>query len=457
MVSALRQLIQKIPLSSIFILGTIAIAAMLRVHLYGDPRLSISGNDTASYVDASRAPLFSSEIMTGRRLLSTNLVYKALEPKDGYQITINGSISTVRRGYQPGFDGIVLLQLALSIIGWGMLAYMVAAHLKNPFMKFLSAALILLFAFTPQIADWDSILMSESLTFSIFALLLALLVKITFALHRNPEDNVTGWVIAWGVLFFFWVFLRDTNLFTALVTIGMMGGVLVFKKYRKNKYLLGSVAFITAIFLLGLVTSSQSVRSHVQLVNIYNDDLLPHQSRVSTLMGYGMPTPGSPEYKEWFKDHASTTLVKFIATHPGYVAEKLLRDFPMAFDEIKQTYFKAPELNPSREQLMHLGDALHPENTTPFLITSLLLIGILYIARKDQDTRPWAWLGLWLFLAASVTMIPTILGDTWAINRHALFSTMIYRLGVWLFAVIVMDLAIENTAQKPNLTSNHQP
>ncbi len=453
MIERMRKKLTGIPAATIIVLGMILAASLLRLRLYGDPNLSIAGNDTLSYVQASRVPLFSSEMLTGRRLLSTNLIYKALEPQAGYEIRVNGSISTVRRAYQPGFERVVILQLILSLAGWGALAFSVSRWLRNPLAKALGAALVLLFAYTPHMADWDSILMSESLTFSLFALQLAILAHVAFVLHKDPAAPIGGWTAAWAAVFFLWMFLRDTNLFTALATIGLFAALLGFKQYRKNKSLRGALAFLVVIFLAGLWTASQSVRSQVQLVNIYQDDLFPHESRVATLMEFGMPAPDSPEYTAWFSDHASATLIKFMLAHPGYPTQKIINDFPMAFDEIKQTYFKAPELDPAREWLMRIGDALHPQNTTPFLMAVILLAGMISIAwRTNREARPWAWLGLWLFLTASVTMIPTILGDTWALNRHALFSTMIYRLCMWLFAVVMMDLAISNNT--PNTIEN---
>src|SRR5687768_8871463 len=82
----------------------ILIASIFRIGIHGNPALSIATNDTDSYVESSRVPLFSSEMMTGRRLLSTNLIYKILEPKEGYEILVNGSVETRRRQIQPGFD-----------------------------------------------------------------------------------------------------------------------------------------------------------------------------------------------------------------------------------------------------------------------------------------------------------------------------------------------------------------
>jgi hypothetical protein len=379
-----------------FILCLIIVTAGIRIWLYGDPNLSISGNDTLSYVESSQVPLFSSEMMTGRRLLSTNLIYKVLKPKDGYQILVNGSLETTRRVFQPGFNRIVILQLLLSIAGWGLLAFFVSEHLKDPSMKVLSAISILLFAFTPQMADWDSILMSESLTFSLFALQLAFLVKLVFTVYKDPDSSIFPYLAAWAVIYFLWTFLRDTNLFASVVTIGMTGILLFSAKYRKNKLLQGTLLFVTAIFIIGFVTSGNSTRSLVQIVNIYQDDLLKSPASVVTLTELGMPDPVSAEYPAWFQENSTKTLIKFMLIHPGYPTLKIVRDFSGAFTEIKQTYFKVPEHTEIRNLLMETGDAIHSENTTPFLLDVVLLFGLILLATKKQhgNSRPWAWIGV---------------------------------------------------------------
>lgn len=436
---------------SIVVFVIIIAASILRIKLYGDPSLSIAGNDTISYVEASHAPLFSAEIMTGRRLLTTNLVYKVFEPQSGYEILVNGSVDTSKRAFQPGFDKIVLFQLVLSLIGWGMLAWVVAENLRNPWLKVISVLFILAFAYTPQMADWDSILMSESLTFSLFALQLALLVKIAFILYRDPNTKTTGVVVIWGVVTFFWTFLRDTNLFTALMTIGMIAILFASPLYRKNKTLVGAVIFLSLTFALGFITSSISVRSVVQLRNLYHDDVFPHTERVEFFKEFGMPAYDTTEFDIWLEEKGSSTMMRFMLAHPGYPTLKIARDFQYSFNEIKQTYFNARNLSPSRDILFSIGDALHPENTTPFLMSILLLFGLLLLARKNIGTsRPWAWLGVWLFLSSNLTLIPTILGDTWALNRHALYSTMIFRLAIWVFPIVLADIALAKELTTPD-------
>ncbi len=430
---------------SVVVAVIILAASFLRVKFYGDPALSIAGNDTLSYVEASRVPLLSAEIFTGRRLLTTNLVYKMFEPENGYEIRINGSIETTRRGLQRGFDRIVIFQLVLSLIGWGALAWSVSQTLQNSWMRVISAMLILVFAYTPQMADWDSILMSESLTFSLFALLLALFIKIVFDLYRNPGTNVAPWIFLWGSVSFLWAFLRDTNVFTALMTLLMIAALMLSPRYRKKKPLWGAMLFLLLMVILGLVTARASVRTVVQIRNIYKDDIFPNPGVVTVFQGMGMPVDSffAPEFEPWLQTDGASTLFRFMLTHPGYVATKLWNDFPDSFSEIKQTYFTARDLNPARDILFEIGNALHPENTTPFLASVLPLLGILFLALKNTgDSRPWAWLGLWLFFTAALTLIPTILGDTWALNRHALYSTTIFRLTMWLFPIIITDIAL---------------
>jgi len=434
-------------ISLVVVICIVIVASILRIQAYGDLRLSIAGNDTQSYIDASQVPLFSSEMLTGRRLLTTNLLYRIFEPQDGYEILVNGSIETTRRVIQPGFNGIVIFQLVLSLLGWGMLAIIISNHMKSFLTKVLSTVIILFFAFSPHLADCDSILMSESLTFSLFILEFAVLIQFAFLLYKNPNANVKGWITAWVLVHFIWTFIRDTNLFVSIVTIGLIAILYFLPRYRNNKQLHFLLFFLTAISIVGLITASQSTRSQVQLVNIYHDDLLASPLRTEILKEMGMPDRSSPEYKPWFEENASSTLIKFMLKHPGYPITKIINDFPWSFTEIKQTYFNAPELK-TRNLLMAIGDALHPQSTTPFFAGLLLLIGLIQLSIKNiGNSRAWAWSALWLFVTSTLMLIPTILGDTWALNRHALLSTTIYRLSMWLFAIIVMDIALSNDSK----------
>lgn len=426
--------------------------ACFRIYAYGDPALSIAGNDTQTFVEASRVPLFSAEMMTGRRLLTTNLIYKILEPESGYQILVNGSLETSKRILQPGFDRIVILQLILSLLSWSALTWAVASQLKSFSAKILAALVVPAFAYTPQVADWDSILMSESMTFSLFALQLSLLISIVFKLHKDPNAKTTPWLIVCAVVYFLWANLRDTNNYVALVLFGLAALTLFFfPTYRKRKALIGVLAFTAISFCLGVYTFQLSGRALISTINIYIGDIFPHPARVEYMKGLGMPEPQAPEFDAWFQEHGLGSITKFIVSHPGYALEKIARDFPEAFKEIKQTYFNVPPGGKSfRARVIALGETFHPETSTPFTMGLLLLIGIFFAAfnSQNQTAPPWAWIGAYLFLAASIAIFPTILGDTWAINRHSLFSTTFYRFSAWMFSIVLMDIALRRESAR---------
>ena len=426
------------------VLFILVLWGIFRLTVYGDPALSIAGNDTSTYVEASRVPLFSAEMMTGRRLLTTNLLYKVFEPESGYEIIVNGSLETSRRVLQPGFDRIVILQLILTILGWGTLTWVISSHMKSFLTKILTALVIPAFAFTPQMADWDSILLSESMTFSLFALQFAILIFIVFSLNKDPNAKVLPWLICWGVVYFFWANLRDTNNYVAPILFGLSALTLFTPKFRRSKALIGVMIFTSILFILGVVTFQQSGRSLISTINVYISDIFPFPARVEFMKDLGMPEPETAEFYVWFEENGVSGMVRFLLAHPGYDLEKIVRDFPEAFKEIRQTYFHTPETKLLRARLIAFGETLHPETSAPFSMGMMLLLGILALAfaNRTDTIRPWAWLGTFIFVSASIVIIPTILGDTWAINRHALFSTMIFRLSMWLFAIIVMDIAL---------------
>src|SRR5512140_3215256 len=69
-------------LERILILCLIVAGGLFRGLAYGDLRLSVGNSETPSYIGASKAPLFSWQSFAGKRLFTTNLVYKlANDPK----------------------------------------------------------------------------------------------------------------------------------------------------------------------------------------------------------------------------------------------------------------------------------------------------------------------------------------------------------------------------------------
>ncbi|MGD0006513.1 MAG: hypothetical protein ABSE06_20060, partial [Anaerolineaceae bacterium] len=150
----------------------------VRLAAYGNHTYSVGMNDTDGYIAAAQFPPFSWASLLAERPPTVPLLYRIFQPNSGYKLT-NVSLASIPGqnkplAPQPGFEGIVIVQMILSILGWSLLAWEVFWRLKHPFVRLAAAATILIFAFSPQLADWDSIISSESLSFSLFAILLSL-------------------------------------------------------------------------------------------------------------------------------------------------------------------------------------------------------------------------------------------------------------------------------------------
>jgi hypothetical protein len=421
-------------------------AVFFRLTLYGDPRLSIANNDTESYITSSNVNLLSVEAFTGRRSFTTNLVFQAFKPENKeYRILVNGSGDTAKRRVQETFTGIVLMQVFLSILGWSILALAAISHIRRPGLKILMALLVCAFGFTPQLVDWDSVLTSESLTFSLFALQFGLLILLAFRFTKSPTPtpSTIGLTILWLMVVFFWSFVKDGNLYNLPADGLIIAAALLFKPYRKQKLLYAALLALIVFFVLGWTTAGRSSRADIQLQHVYEVNILSLPAASNYMKAQGMPDPASAEFSSWFEEHGKDAYLALLVSHPGYVITHYFKDIPMALSENLQVYFTTPDL-PWRKSFIPFGNLLHLTNSASILMDAILLGGIWMIAlkRNPKASQPWAWLATWVFLSAHLNLFISIFGDTYALPRHALMAATMFRLFMWLFVIVEIDLAL---------------
>ncbi len=429
----------------------VILAGMIYVRLtsYGDLNLSVGNGDTKSYIDGGAAPLFAKDMLTRSRLLTTNLLYHFADVQDcELDVVSYPAIQTeTYRGFQPCFDKIALFQNILAVIAWGLLAWVVSKRLNGGYEKLLAALLITAFGFTPAIADWDSILGSESLTFSLFAISLALVIEICFL---TAAGKFSSFIAALTVVALtLWAFTRDANIYTLLVLLVMFAlSAIVMSKVRKNKTLLISIAVLLVVVLVGLQSAMLSRRWEVPLDNVYNDLLLPHPARVEFLQGLGMPNPKSAAYHEWFIKHAPRAYARFLLAHPGYTVTALTSELGGIFSENTQPYFFSEDTLAHRA-LVTANDLLHPKTYLFFVLDILLMAGLFFPAfrKKNAIHAGWLWLMTWLFLSASLTMGVGFFADSIGVTRHTMFAVEMFRLMFWLFVLILLDQANRGEAE----------
>ena len=109
----------------------------------------------------------------------------------------------------------IVVQLAFSTVAWIVFAAVVARCIQTSWFRPVVFAVILALSLTTEVILWDTLLLSESMTFALLALLLAAWITLV----RSPRPR---WAAAVLVLSLLWVFARDTNAYVLLVVPALL-------------------------------------------------------------------------------------------------------------------------------------------------------------------------------------------------------------------------------------------
>jgi hypothetical protein len=432
--------------SAVVILIVLA-AVWFRLTAYGDLRLSIATLDTQSYMDASRAQIFSWQAFITERLFTTNVLYR-LAGAANCQIqamSVPAIGKESHRRDQACFAAIVLTQTLLSVVGWGLFIFAFATAMIDRFTRIASAATLSVFAFVPQIADWDSILNSQSLAFSLFALALGFVLLVIHRLQpngaeRNPSRSTQAFAVGCLVSLALWSLVRDPNVYPVLLFCLMALVIVLLSRPRAKAAMIGLVCLL-AVCVVGLVSSMQSGRWKVPLSGAYGDFVLSDPARVQELQKLGMPDPASAEFQSWFDQHGASSYALLLLSHPRFVAATVFDNLNYLFSDNNQPYFKTPDL-PLRNFALQVGDWVHARSSAVILAALLTLLGLVFagIRTRSRDILMWAWFLGWLLISGLSTAVLTFIADPAGVERHVLFSLVLLRLLMWMGLLVLMDL-----------------
>jgi hypothetical protein len=454
-------------------------AVAVRLLAYDKLTFSTGTQDTASYLRAAKIAFPSWRFFTSERAATLPLLYKIFQPEGGYRdypISDPARTGPVNLRYQSEFIPIVVIQTLLSILGWGSLALVLFYRLSNPGVKAVSAILVFLFAFSPQLADWDQVLVSESLSFSLYAILTALGIELAF--HLSQGESHRSWrtralMTLFALVMAVWVFTRDSNVYLLLVSLVFLLAFLLLA-YRRN-FLSPWPVVLLIVLLFGFfafhqVTFRISQRWLLPLLNNMTAYVFRYPARVAFFEARGMPV--TPEilairgqsgrsgiyaqvaFMEWAEQYGLSAYTQFLLANPRWVLLMVYNDLEYVFNENLQPYYRertVEDVHPRLkaylqrpEWLAPLGHFLHPTWSGTILADGLLVLILLALALhlRTSQAITWAWLGAWLFLGGLAVLVVAYLAEVRGVVRHTLGGVMPLRLGLWLLLAMVADLGL---------------
>lgn len=370
--------------------------------------------DTPTYEVTVEAPLWSLDFFAGLRPFTVPLFWKILADDHA---RIAG-------------------HLFVSIACWLALAAAVAACTRDGVLRKVAFALVLAFSATTEIILWDQLLLSESLSLSLTALLLAAWLWLVRAPSR-------GRVALLLVVALFWTFTRDSHAYVLLVVAALAALTLLRPEHRPVK--LAVVAGCLAIGVAGLASANHGARWYQPMRDILLNRIAPDGEKRAYFESRLGPA--------WREQDARRVYARYLLSHPGYTfGEPFLgsQRVPSSSPD-SATALLDPDLRIYNDNAgdrafplpRSLSDLLWVQGKWPVLLLLLVVgAGAVLVAVRIGYPPLWA-----VPAGALLTTIPHGL-VTWhlsglEVDRHALEVAVILRLALLVLLVLVLDAVLE--------------
>jgi hypothetical protein len=369
--------------------------------------------DTPTYEHVSALSLLSTDFWAGARPFTVPLLWKLF-----------------------GDDHVrIVAHLTLSIVAWLALAAAVAAASKQRAVRRLAFSLFLLFGATTEIILWDPLLLSESVSLSLAALLVAAWIWLV----RAPSWSSVAAVLVATLL---WAFVRDSHAYVILFAAAVVAASLVNRSSRQYKAAL--VAGSIVIALLSIASANEGSRWYQPMRDI--------------LLNRVAADPGMTDYFEarlgpsWRDADARRVYARYLLTHPAYT----LGD---PFFGSQTTPFSSAD---SASSLLDPDLRIYNDNAAdralplPSLVDDaafvhgkgavlalVLLISALAAAVAFRLRASPVWIVPAVLLASTIPhgLVAYHLSGL-EVDRHALEAAVLLRVGALILALFVLDAVV---------------
>jgi hypothetical protein len=420
-------------------------------------------NDTPGYLQNASYSLSDSNFWVGQRPFTVPLFYKMI----GYTLqnfTDQGEMEQVGR-----------IQLFISMFTWTILALSVAILMKKWLLRFLGFAVVLMTGASLFITMWDRLMLSDSLSISLFVLFLACVILA--ATIWGMKSRLSGWlgvllVIFFLVITFLFSFSRDPNAWFLLSLGVLMLLGFLFRHIRRHKFLAEYILVMTSFFTIFAIQNNminKTARYVTSLQHVIFYRFLPDNGKLSYLLANDMPfDPRFLSYPQmtlrqsreqlliddpagllntWLAEHGKQVLYSYMFTHPGYAFLEPVVDVQALLNGDVADYRKILSSTPLR--LSILTDIFYPEiSILPILL--LLFFGIsIFFAVKNHPANFTNVFILVLFISAVPFLYLVWHSDSNDITRHALPAALQLRLASWLCLLLLTENLLDRLVKIP--------
>jgi hypothetical protein len=404
--------------------------------------------DTTGYVATAKLSLTSLDLWAGARAPGFPLLVKLT-------------------GHD--YDATVGIQFWCSVFAWGFLAFTVGRMVRSGWPRWLGTGLVLAFACTRPVTQWDRQLLSESLSLSFLALALA--ASLWFA-HRRTWPRAIAVIVA----AMYWCSLRDPHaLVLGVAGVTVLAAVIV-SQYRHRAPEVSALVVGVALLLTAGVAQSAADRGGRELLpvsNVYAARILAFPDRLDWFLDHGMPQatrlrqlsrqaraagrpvavivpaiandardPTLTRYHEWLVDHGQRLLLEYAITHPRYLVLEPFERPERGFNSLGGWAGYAP----NHREVPLLDRILFPP--WPFVVLEFVAAVVVATIRRLRSIEWWVALG-WA-AAAVVHLGAAWHADAQELARHALIPDVQFRIAT----IVAIALAANALSGAPRASAS---
>ena len=351
------------------------------------------------------------------------------------------------------------LQILLHGISALCIGFAVIIALKKTVVKFFFLISWYLLTAWWNIAGWDLMVLSESISTALFFIWFSSLV--IFHLKMNWKT------FGLHVFVTFWFCLsRDHWPTVLLIFYSLYALVQIYLNRAHFKYVLPLIGYILILLIFQQKSSDAGNRHYLPMMNNMGLRIAKNTEHLNWFKNEGMPgtdiianrynaltedasliafynDPGLEAFRNWVKDQGKITFVKFLISHPF---ETLL--IHEKKDERKRIFaYNLPETHGEKIRLSPMSDAIFPLFNLNIILVLIVLLCVLYYFERSRFLLLCLFIPLILFLH----IIASYNGDAVEIERHLVLSNILLQfIGVLALTIMLDSKLVTNQLFKIN-------
>jgi len=321
-------------------------------------------------------------------------------------------------------------------------------------LKVVAFGFMLLFGLSAEIIMWDGVLLADSVSLSLMALVITSWLWLL-------ED--WQWLKVALVIFaaFLWAFSKDTNAWAVLMIAALliMG---VATRCIQGRYIVIAGVFVV-IFAMSDISANRKHRWVVAFMNNVGMRILPSPEKTAYFAERGMPVtpalmerrekkawtddwaffndPRLQQFRDWLYAHGKSSYMRFLLSHPALTLQEPLRHSEELLSSELRDYAPRSFVSILSEPL---AEVVYSKRWA-VLWTWVAAIAVGFVLGLKLWTRNVAFLvPLALTMLVYPQAVVTWHGDPNEIGRHGLEAAVNLRIGLWLLLLFAADLIFDS-------------